>query len=77
MGHILFMKVPSPCEPFGEPLAVPSCEEKGSAEPSDETYFHVKVRVKLQMNLFIYMNVHVKVHLKVHLEAHLEVHLEV
>ena len=49
------MKVPSPCEHFGEPSAVPSCEEKGSSEasfePSDETYFHVKVHLKLQMNL--------------------------
>ena len=36
------MKVPSPCEPFGEPSDVPSCEEKGSAEgsakPSPENY---------------------------------------
>ena len=34
------MKGPSPCEPFGEPSAAPSCEEKGlgegSAEPSPE-----------------------------------------
>ena len=49
------MKVPSPCELFGEPSAVPSCEEKGSSEascePSDENYFHVKVHVKLQMSL--------------------------
>ena len=26
----------SPCEPFGETSAVPSCEEKGSAEGSAE-----------------------------------------
>ena len=49
------MKVPSPCEPFGEPSDVPSCEEKGlsegSCEPSEETHFHVKVHVKLQMIL--------------------------
>ena len=30
------MKGPSLCESFGEPLDVPSCEEKGSAECSDE-----------------------------------------
>ena len=48
---------PSPCELFGEPSAVPSCEEKGSSEasgePSDENYFHVKVHVKPQMNLLL------------------------
>ena len=49
------MKVPSPCEPFGEPSAVTSCQEKGSTEAScetsDQNYFLVKVHVKLQMNL--------------------------
>ena len=53
--HGFSMKGPSPCEPFGEPSAVPSCEEKGSSEiscePSDKNYFHVKVYVKLHMNL--------------------------
>ena len=47
------MKVPSPCEPFCEPSAVPSCEENGSSEascePSDETYFDVKVHLKLEL----------------------------
>ena len=73
------MKVPSPCEPFGEPLAVPSCEEKGSAEPSDETYFHVKVRVKLQMNISLHMKVHVKLqmNLSLHMKAHVKVHVKV
>ena len=63
------MKVPSPCEPFGEPSAVPSCEEKGpskvSCEHSDENYFHVKVHVKLQMNLFLHKKVQLKVYLEV------------
>ena len=48
------MKVPSPCEPFGEPSAVPSCKEKGSKEalyePSDETNFHMKVHVKVHLD---------------------------
>ena len=33
---VVRMKGPSPCEPFGEPSAVTSCEEKVSAKPSPE-----------------------------------------
>ena len=36
LDTIMGMKVPSPCEPFDEPSAVPSCEEKGSSEASCE-----------------------------------------
>ena len=47
-----------PFGPFGEPSAVPSCEEKGSSEascePSDGNYYHLKVHLKLQMNLFLH-----------------------
>ena len=32
--HVGFIQVP--CEPFGEPSCVPSCEEKDSVEPSPE-----------------------------------------
>ena len=44
---VVCMKGPSSCEPFGEPSAVPSCEEKvspeGSAEPSPENQGSPKV----------------------------------
>ena len=52
-GTNMKVKVPSP----SEPSAVPSCEEKGSSEsscePSDKTYFHVKVHVELHMILLL------------------------
>ena len=69
------MKGPSPCEPFGQPSAVPSYDFKGSDEPPDEltdvalgsyepsheSYFHLKVHMNLRMNLFLHIKVHMKV----------------
>ena len=65
------MKGPCPCDPLGEPSAVPSCEEKGSSEASCEG------SCETSDEPFIHMKVHVTVHLEAHLEVNLEVHLEV
>ena len=47
--HPASMKVPSPCEPFGEPSAVPSCEKKVQLN----LHLKIKVHMNLQMNFFI------------------------
>ena len=64
------MKGPFPFDPFGEPSAVPSVEEKcsaeGSHEPSHESYFYLNVQMNLQMNLFLHMKHQKRLKVRVH-----------